>query len=662
MPPGDDVSHPRAGLLGVLLVLVGLAGSFLWISIVTGPIRLASGLLAAKDHLQAAESSLSAGKTRAARYDTLAAIAAADDARRGFTTGGPAFDLAAGLPIVGAALEEADHLVAAAQHSAAAAGGTLEIAETALRGDDRLIVGDPDDPEGGSRIRIDRLRELSTILAGVRGEVTAARRELQGVDLGNLPRRIRPLVRDGVATASEAQSALADAEAGFALLPAILGADEPRDYLIGFQNTAEQRGTGGALLQFQAVTIDEGRLDLSGKANTVYDIDKNRTPIDIPIPEDAWYVAGIEDAQRFGNANWSPDWPLSAQLTLAYGEATPSNQAFPSFDGVIAIDPVAIQQLMPGTGPYTTKGSRNRISSGRVVHFLLYKAYASFPIPGVRRVVLNQVVDGFVEHLLDPLHPSELVSGMGQALSRKHMQIWMRALPEQKFITRMGWDASIKPAARDDYLMAIEQNVGGNKLDYFDSNSIVSDIVIEGSDARHSTELRVHNGVFLPQPRYSMGDTQSNNACSTTRCPTHRPMLNLYAQKRAQLLGAEVRGDADRIDTPPPAAWPGGQPPTHLEKGKRVWSGTLQIPPGEDGSLVFDYLVPDVVRTQGGRKIYRLHVQHQPKVRPEILTVRLQLPAGTSDIRAKGWERDGNVLVREAPLTNDLTLEVSWQE
>lgn len=655
-----DHETGSSGLLGVVLVLVGLAGALMWASILTGPIRLATGLLEARTHLEDAEASLSEGRTRAAKYDTLAAIAAADRARRGFRAGGPALDLADRLPVIGDALGEIDHLIAAAEHSAAAAGGSLHIAETALRGEDRLIVPDTDDPEGGSRIRIERLRELGRILADVRTEVAAAKDELEAVRLRNLPRRARAPVRTGIRTAVEAQTALADAEAGFALLPDILGADGPRNYLIGFQNTAEQRGTGGAILQFQALTIDDGRLRLSGKANSVYDVDKNRTPIDIPIPEDAWYVAGIEDAQRFGNANWSPDWPLSAQLSLAYGEATPSDKEFPDFDGMIAIDPIGIQKLMPGTGPYTTEGSRNRISSGRVVHFLLYKAYASYPIPGVRRVVLNQVVDGFVDRMLDPLRPTELVRGMGEALSRKHMQIWMRAPAEQGFIEQMEWDAGIARARRADYLMAIEQNVGGNKLDHFDENRIAAQIEISGDDAHHATELLVHNGVFLPQPRYSMGDTQSNRACATTRCPTHRPMLNLYVPQGAELLGTEVRGT--RLDTPPPGIWTGDTPPTHIEKGKRVWSGTLQIPPGEDGSLVFEYLVPGVVRTEDGRRIYRLHVQHQPKVRPEILDLRLTLPPGAKDVRAPGWKRDGDVLVQERPLLRDMILEVSWQE
>jgi hypothetical protein len=139
-------------------------------------------------------------------------------------------------------------------------------------------------------------------------------------------------------------------------------------------------------------------------------------------------------------------------------------------------------------------------------------------------------------------------------------------------------------------------------------------------------------------------------------------MLNLYVKQDAELLGPPTV-DGERVDTPPPAAWPSStQPAEHLERGKKVWSGTLAIPPGEDGSITFDYRVPGVVRTVDGSRVYHLVVQHQPKVQPETLVVRLKVPDGASGIHAKGWKRDGNVLVWDKPLTEDLNLEVSWQE
>lgn len=649
------------GLAGVALVIVALFGTMLWLALLLGPWRLASGLLEAGKALERTENHLTNGNTKPARFHAMSAVAAAERARKGLAEGGPLLDVAAILPQAADALREVPHLVSALRHSAAAALGTVSLAEDSLKGPDRLIAPDPDDPDGGSMVRIDRVEALEGTVRAIRQDLASARSDLEQVEPSNLPRRGRQAVRDGIEKATEAGRVLKDAQAGFAILPSILGKNGPRTYLLGFQNTAEQRGTGGAILQFTQMTIDEGRIDIDEKASSVYNVDTNRKQISMPLPDDAWHVANIPDAQRFGNANWSPDWPLSAQLTIDYAKATPEID-FPDVDGVIGVDPLAIQELMPGTGPFTTK-SQNRISSSRAVHFLLYKAYASYPIKGVRRVVLNQVVDGFVERMFDPNRPTELATGLGQALAQKHMQIWMKDPDEQAFLDRMEWDGGIEEAEGSDYIYVVEQNVGGNKLDYFDTNTTTMDIRIDGRDAIHSTELRVLNGVFLPQPRYSMGDTQSNRACRTTVCPTHRPMLNLYVQGNAELVDVQLAEGTTRIDTPAPAVWDGpSSPATHTELGKRVWSGTLQIPPSEEGAVRFDYLVPSVVRSKDGRRVYRLQVQHQPKVQPENMVIRLSLPDGASQINAAGWERDGNTLVWEKSLKEDLVLEVSWQE
>ena len=143
------------------------------------------------------------------------------------------------------------------------------------------------------------------------------------------------------------------------------------------------------------------------------------------------------------------------------------------------------------------------------------------------------------------------------------------------------------------------------------------------------------------------------------RSRIHEPMMNLYVQKRAELEGTEVKGE--RIDTPVPATWVDGQPPEHEERGKKVWSATLQIPPGEEGSVRFDYTVPNVVKEVNGRSVYRLFVQHQPRVRPEDLRIELTLPEDADAVVAPGWERTGDSLVWEKPLTKDLILKVTWE-
>jgi hypothetical protein len=650
----------RAGVVALVAIAAALGGTYLWAQMFVGPWRLASGLSDAQRNLKKAQKSLTAGSTKLARYYTLAANAAAARAEAGLDGRSPLYDLAELAGATRDILGEAPHFVAAARYSARAAEGTLDIAQNALRGPDKLIAKDPEDPKGGSQIRLERVTAIGETLDRIRADIRRARKALAAVDLKKIPRRLRGDVKQGIETAAETDATLADAQAGFRILPAVLGANGPRNYLFGMQNSAELRGTGGAMLQFKILSITNGKPHLLDDGGTVYQIDKNREQITIPLPEDAWYVSAIDDAQRFGNANWSPDWPLSAKLTDEYAHATAPD--LPKFDGILAVDPTTMQNLMPGVGQYSTKSAY--VTTNRVIYLLLYKAYASYPIPAVRRIVLGDIVDGFYEGMLKPRHPTELIQGMGKSLARKHMQIWLADEEEQAFVKRMGWDGALKPATNADYLNVVQQNVGGNKLNYFETQTTSVRVRLDGTDAHTSTKVTMHNGVFLPQPRWSMGDSG----------PIHQPMVNVYVPQTAQLTGVDVPAtcavgqpvdrtltEVCRRDTPIPAEWSGDRPPEHSELGKKVWPVTIDIPAGDEGTVGFEYDVPGVVRTVDGRSTYRLVVQHQPRVRPETLDLRITLPAGAGDVRAPGFKRDGTTLVWQKPLVEDLDLEVSWR-
>lgn len=652
-----EPSSPKTGLAALTAIVAALTATFLWLSMLAGPWSLATGLLGASNHFAEAEKTLAAGKMKAARYETLAGVASARRARDGHRDGGPLLDVAAAIPKLGPAMRELDHLIRAAELTGRAAEGTLDIAQNALRGPDRVVAKDPDDNEGGHLIRLERVQEIGTTIGEVRDAIDELRRELRAVEPANLPRRVRTEIRDGIDKAVETDALLADAEAGFEILPDLLGANGTRNYFFGMQNSAEQRGPGGALLQFAILTIADGKPKLID-SDTIYQIDRNRETLDIPLPEDAWYVQAIEDAQRFGNANWSPDWPLSARLTIDYAKASKPN--FPDMDGVISVDPILMKKLMPGVGRFRTSNLNVYVTANRVVHYLLYKAYASYPIPKVRRNHLRAVVDDFFVNLFKPNHPSELIEGFGSTLREKHMQVYMTRPREQRFIERMDWDGAIDAEAKGDYLFFVEQNVGGNKLDYFTEHANRVNVQFDGDDAAVTAEVEIANNVFFPQPLYPMGD-------SGTEVETngyHRPMMNVYVPRGARLKLAEVTGrGVDRIDSPPGAAnWtPDGRPAEHFEKGRKVWTATMEIPPRRSGAFRLGYVVPDAVFERRGRRVYRLTVQRQPRVRTEQLSVRITLPAGAQGVRAKGFERDGNELVWERPLKEDTVLEVSWR-
>ncbi|MGH2790746.1 MAG: DUF4012 domain-containing protein, partial [Actinomycetota bacterium] len=250
------------GLIGAGALLLTLGGVLLWLNMLSGPVNLGAGLLEARSHLTKAQQALENTAFKKATRETYAAQGAVIRARRGFDADSPLMDLATLSPTVDDAMTELPRLLNAVGFAADAASGTLEIGVGALRGPDMIVTPDPDDA-GGSIIRIDRIEALSDTLRQIRADITAAGAEFQEIDLQNLPRRLHDEVRDGIDEATSTDQLLARVQAGFEVLPEILGRDEPRTYVIGFQNSAELRGSGGALLQFEFLTIEDGRPQLA---------------------------------------------------------------------------------------------------------------------------------------------------------------------------------------------------------------------------------------------------------------------------------------------------------------------------------------------------------------------------------------------------------------
>ncbi|HEV3471582.1 MAG TPA: hypothetical protein VG408_00035, partial [Actinomycetota bacterium] len=218
-------SQAQRGLLSAGALLLALIGTYLWLAMLAGPWHLASGLLDARTHLRKAEKALQNGAMKTARYETLSAVAAARRSREGLESSGPVMDLARSLPKISGLLGETEHLVRAAELSSSAAQGTLTVAEGALRGKNKIIKPDPDDPKGGARIDIDRIKEIGGIISDVRRKINGVQEELAAVDTSRIPKRLRASIADGIRRADETDEVLADAEAGFAVLPAVLGED-----------------------------------------------------------------------------------------------------------------------------------------------------------------------------------------------------------------------------------------------------------------------------------------------------------------------------------------------------------------------------------------------------------------------------------------------------
>ena len=86
---------------------------------------------------------------------------------------------------------------------------------------------------------------------------------------------------------------------------------------------------------------------------------------------------------------------------------------------------------------------------------------------------------------------------MGKSLARKNMQVWMADPAEQAYVKHMGWDGALKPATNATTSTSCSRTSAATSSNYVETQTTSVDVTLEGSDARVSTKVAMHNGVFL---------------------------------------------------------------------------------------------------------------------------------------------------------------------
>lgn len=180
---------------------------------------------------------------------------------------------------------------------------------------------------------------------------------------GQLEVRFRDLHR----RVSEGARVLATADVALELMPGMLGRDDPRTYLLVFQNNAEARSTGGLPGALSVMHADNGRLRL-GQQATAGEFPMLEEPI-LPLSDAEREIYGDQLGTYFQDANFTPDFPRAAELMGARWES----QYPDALDGIFAIDPVALSYILEATGPVSVGDVE--LSAENVVDELLHRTY-----------------------------------------------------------------------------------------------------------------------------------------------------------------------------------------------------------------------------------------------------------------------------------------------
>lgn len=196
---------------------------------------------------------------------------------------------------------------------------------------------------------------------------------------------------DRIATVSRA---LGSADTTLALLPGMLGADGPREYLLVSQNNATIRATGGTPSVASLLTVDEGRM-VMGRQVDPQELGGSEQPV-LPLTAAERQVYGARLGAYFLDSTLTPDFPRAAALMGARWEQDLGDD----LDGVLSVDPVAMSYVLGATGPVVVDGVT--LDGGNAVDELLHHTYLRLPATeaqdafyrGVSRAVFDRVTTG----------------------------------------------------------------------------------------------------------------------------------------------------------------------------------------------------------------------------------------------------------------------------
>ncbi len=502
------------------LLLIGLA--LLAIPFLKAP----GNAKAAKADLESAKVSLGNGDMEAAETAIESARKHADEVQGAMQgIGGDIWSL---VPVVGEPVSDVRHLGNALDHLTTAA----EIAVAtwpAVNGDDATLFADQAvdvptlrtlvDAVDEASLHLDtaqlELREVSDSALGVGTMLADARDEASAVvaPLAGDARRAKPLAE---------------------VLPTLFGADGDRTYLLALLNPSEQRFSGGAALTIVPMEVSGGKLTI-GDARDTTDPDLFRVGRWDKVEGNPFHDGKL----RISTATFAPDWSVSGEEVLRGWERRTGQQT----DGLVAVDVVALADMLRITGPVETELYGTLDSSNFTQK--LVGDYDTYPDSEARKGLNRSIVPVFADRLFEPGQGLEKIESIRNSARGRHFALWMRDTDVQAAVADIGLAGDLSDTDHD-YLAVFNQNTNASKADYWQKRTVTSDVQLR---ADGSAEVEMTISVYNDSPPYGANQEFGDNRGGSTRTRWNGMTLGVFLPHDVKISSAAADGRSVGTDT-----------------------------------------------------------------------------------------------------------------
>ena len=389
----------RLGYALVVVIVLGVIGFV----VAAETVSLVRHAKRAQASLESFKTALKAGDNVAASRNLAAANAELARAHKSYES----FPLSVlgSVPVLGWPVSDAGHLLHAADDVSVAGSQALNLYDQVRGSGSKLFHN--------STVN---LRELQTVTGNADSMVArmdAAAAELHRVRAAWWEPSVGAARDKALAQVSSLRAQGADAQKFLDLAPGLVGANGPRSYLIAVLNPAELEGAGGAALNMLTVRFDRGHMKILQSGST-FDLTNENTPTRFKsLPSDPWLRGS---SHVLAAVDRSPDFRTSGEELMRGYTA----QFHRHLDGVIALDPVALSEVMTQIPPFTTPGY-GLVTADNIVKTVLVDSYTKITDKTLRHAYNDALMNTLLHQVLQGGHMPEQLGGEGQSQRARHV-------------------------------------------------------------------------------------------------------------------------------------------------------------------------------------------------------------------------------------------------
>ena len=589
-------------ILAAAIIVMGVAIA-LFGSVAIRDAREAEGSLSrARDHIERASTVVSAGDLGGAAMELADGADEAEVAVALLTR--PPLSALQAMPIVGAVARKA---VAVAETAGRGARTGEQLLSTvhAADADLRALSLDLESP-----VWLDRLVEIQRPVANALADMREIRRDFSQV---NERTGIARIDSAGEELLIELDRAVGLLEAGADLagvLPVLFGQGGTQRYFVGAQNPAEQRPLGGIMGAYGFLTAINGRVSLSsfvGVTALPGDLlDQTTAPSEEFLDR---YGSAYLGRGSWSNVNSSPDFPTVAGVIEAFAPAAVGQ----SIDGVIVVDPFAIQAFLGVTGPVET--DLGILRADTVIEQVIRDAPEQFDSQRDRKAAVAIAAETVLEAFLSSnANPRARFQVLAEVVGDGHLLVHHTNPDVQESLSRLGVTGELLPAEAGNFA-AIAFNTSESHVDYFTHQELDLELYLnpDGSATGSMAVTIVNDAPTSGVPSYFIGpNVDGDNRFRTGDAVS---LISLYC------------GPCNFTGVRSPDALELGRWYDH-ELGHRIANTVERAPAGDQVTVVHDFELVNLWDASGAEGSVSPTLWYQPTINPTSYRLTVHAPLG----------------------------------